>query len=204
MKCLNCGNEMTHSVESIPYALGGLPNVNIDEVGVDRCSICGEEEISIRAMEVVHATLAHEIRRKKGRLLPDEIRFLRKHLGFNGVQFAEEMGVNKSTVSRWENGSQEMGPTAEKVLRSLVAKKDPIDDYRDLMTSTTVDPKTSSNLHLKVHRWESATTVQGKLNATSPSEVEFGVMGSLQEALRGVAEALGTPSSSCEILKAIA
>lgn len=34
----------------------------------------------------------------------EEIRELRKQLGWTGQRFAEEIGVSISTVSRWENG----------------------------------------------------------------------------------------------------
>ncbi|MFO8071439.1 MAG: helix-turn-helix domain-containing protein [Polyangia bacterium] len=37
-------------------------------------------------------------------ITPSAVRDLRKHLGFTQEQFARELGVTMSTVSRWETG----------------------------------------------------------------------------------------------------
>src|SRR6185503_17125518 len=58
-----------------------------------------------------------------------EIRFLRKHIGLSTDDFAQCMGVQRETVSRWETGSRPMGPQADRLLRVLVADSAPISDY---------------------------------------------------------------------------
>jgi DNA-binding transcriptional regulator YiaG len=65
--------------------------------------------------------IARAVISKNDRLTPAEIRFLRKHLGWTGAEFAAHFGAARETVSRWENGSTPMGPTAERLLRMIVA-----------------------------------------------------------------------------------
>jgi transcriptional regulator with XRE-family HTH domain len=69
--------------------------------------------------------------RHPGRLAPSEIRFLRKWLGWSGVDFAKHMGVAPETVSRWESveAAKPMGGTAERLLRLAVAHGQPIEQY---------------------------------------------------------------------------
>jgi putative zinc finger/helix-turn-helix YgiT family protein len=93
---------------------------------------CGETYTSIPAIEGLHRQIAAAVIRKKGRLAPAEIRFLRKWLGWSGVDFAKRTGTKPETVSRWENGRTLMGPQADRLLRVLVAKETPGAGDRDL------------------------------------------------------------------------
>ena len=58
-----------------------------------------------------------------------EIRYLRKFLDWSGAQFARHVGVDVSTVSRWENGQQAMGPIADRLLRMIVGCRQPGQSY---------------------------------------------------------------------------
>ena len=51
----------------------------------------------------------------------EEVRFLRKSLGWSGADFARHMGVAEETVSRWENDATPIGPQADRLLRLMVA-----------------------------------------------------------------------------------
>ncbi len=66
---------------------------------------------------------------KTARLAGEEVRFLRTYLGFRGVDFARVMGVEKETVSRWENDHERIGGTADRALRLLVLTRKPASDY---------------------------------------------------------------------------
>jgi transcriptional regulator with XRE-family HTH domain len=72
---------------------------------------------------------AHAIIGKRERLTPAEIRFLRKYLGWSGGDFAAHIGSTPETVSRWEHGSASMGVTADRLLRLMVASRQPAADY---------------------------------------------------------------------------
>jgi len=99
----------------------GLPGITLQGVEVSRCGKCGEYEVAIPRIEELHRSIAQTVISKKERLTPAEIRFLRKHLGWTGAEFAAHFGAARETVSRWENGSAPMGPTADRLLRMIVA-----------------------------------------------------------------------------------
>ncbi|MBI2898143.1 MAG: YgiT-type zinc finger protein [Deltaproteobacteria bacterium] len=133
MKCQECRGEMTSRREAHRYVESGLPNVTLVDVEVRQCPRCGERTVGIPRVEELHRLLALELARKPERLLPNEIRFLRKYLGLSGVDFAERMRVDPATVSRWEREQepQPMGPQAELLLRLMAVRDRPVSDYTE-------------------------------------------------------------------------
>lgn len=95
---------------------------------------CNNEEFMIPNLEELHELLAQNIAHQKTRLLPEEIRFLRTHLGFSGTDFAKKvMKVTPETVSRWEKGSLQMKETIDLFLRLLIiTNSGPFRNYNDL------------------------------------------------------------------------
>ena len=71
------------------------------------------------------------------KLSPEEIRFIRKTLDVPAKKFAEEIGIDPSTYSRWENGQQVPGEYVERLLRLHVceqfAEAAPAIDYNPKM-----------------------------------------------------------------------
>lgn len=130
-RCLACaGPTKMRREKHYRYTECGLPNVVIeDAVKVTTCERCREMYTSIPAIEGLHRQIAAAVIRKKGRLAPPEIRFLRKYLGWSGTDFAKRTGTAPETVSRWENGRALMGPQADRLLRVLVAKETPVMEY---------------------------------------------------------------------------
>lgn len=133
MKCMECGADLLPAKpEAVPYNCG-LPNVTLLNVPVRRCASCGDYEVEVPHVEALHKRLALEVTKKKAKLTPAEIRFLRKSLGWSGVDMARHFGVTGETVSRWENGHLDMGPVAERMLRVVVWLKKPVEGYLDLL-----------------------------------------------------------------------
>jgi DNA-binding transcriptional regulator YiaG len=62
---------------------------------------CGNYEISIPHLEELHRLLAKVLIEKSTRFTGDEVRFLRRSLGWSGSDVAKYMGVAEDTVSRW-------------------------------------------------------------------------------------------------------
>ena len=152
MKCVQCSGPMTSRRESYDYAACGLP-VILDGVTVHRCEMCGEHEVALPRIEELHRVIARSVIRRSTRLSPKEIRFLRKWLGHSGEDLAELMGVTPEQVSRWENGKRDMGATADRLLRMLVATTEPRDEYspehwRRLRDRSSAPPK----LHVRPSR----------------------------------------------------
>jgi len=121
IRCVMCGGEMEERSENRAYSPApGVMSVTLKDAQVLYCRSCGEESVGIPALGKLLREIAKATAQKEARLIPAEIRFLRSHLGWNGVQFAEEMGVTPQAVSRWENGKKPMSSTAEKLLRVYV------------------------------------------------------------------------------------
>jgi putative zinc finger/helix-turn-helix YgiT family protein len=104
----------------------------LENVEVFVCADCSEEELAIPGINQLERLLVDEICRQQSRLAPTHIRFLRKHLGWSGVDFARHFGVSPETVSRWENGAQAMGTQADRLLRVCATRLNPIEDYAAL------------------------------------------------------------------------
>ena len=86
-------------------------------------------KVPILNIEDLHRVIAHAFAYKRARFTPPEIRFLRKWLGWSGVDFAAHMGVAPETVSRWEAGAAPMAVTADRSLRLMVLSNEPVRDY---------------------------------------------------------------------------
>lgn len=130
MKCISCGAKMLPPVrrDGVPYPCG-LRNAQINRVFVHECPECGEEEVDVPRPLELHRQLARAVAMKPGRLTPDEIRFLRKHLGWSGVDFARRFRVTPQTVTRWEKGGIRMNRQAELLLRILAPALPPVAAY---------------------------------------------------------------------------
>lgn len=158
MKCTLCGNEaMQRTKRNVPYR--SLPGTILVDVEVWECAECGEYEVVIPAINELESVLVRSVAQGAGRLRPAEIRFLRKHLGWSGADFAHHFSVATETVSRWENGAP-MGVQAEMLLRVCATRLDLIDDYEaleQLLNRHAEDPRegTLSVQHRGEH-WEIA------------------------------------------------
>jgi putative transcriptional regulator len=159
-RCVACGGPMkTKREKAYRYAECGLSNVILENaVEVATCTKCGEAYTGVPAIEGLHRAITAGLIRKKRRLAPEEIKFLRKSLGWSGVAFAKRMGAAPETVSRWENGKAPMGAQADRLLRLLVAREAPITEYSvDVLAQLAADdaPATPARVEMTkgVHGW---------------------------------------------------
>jgi putative zinc finger/helix-turn-helix YgiT family protein len=143
MTCLDCGQALKVTRGPYRYNDSGLPGVVLLGVEVRRCQKCGAEEVAIPRIEELHRLMAQAVIRRPHRLLPAEVKYLRKWLGWSGVDFARHMGATPETVSRWEQGRVPMGPQADRLLRLMITTRAPVDDYT-LEALTTIREKAPS------------------------------------------------------------
>jgi putative zinc finger/helix-turn-helix YgiT family protein len=130
MKCDECGRPVTTERDAVRrYNIGGLPHVELHGVEVTTCPACGKEGIAIPRIVQLHRVLAEAFVTQRRMLAPVEIRFLRKHIGLSGADFAQRMGVARETVSRWEKGATPMGAVADRLLRLLIVTREPTESY---------------------------------------------------------------------------
>lgn len=159
MKCDECGGQLAVERDAVRrYDVGGLPHVELHGVQVTRCTSCGSEAIAIPRLAQLHRVLANHFVNQHRMLASVEIRFLRKHLGMSGAEFAQKMGVARETVSRWETGANPMGAVADRLLRLLVVTNQPSDSYAvdDLLRELTDAP--APEKPLPVTMWNRVNT----------------------------------------------
>lgn len=153
MTCTVCGGQMKTRRENYRYEASGLPYVTLKGVEVRRCQKCGETEVAIPAIEELHRAIAGALIRKRARLAPAEVKYLRKYLGWSGTDFAQRVGSTPETVSRWEHGKMPMGPAAERLLRLIVATEAPVSDYTvDVLAQLGADDRKPRPVHLGLSR----------------------------------------------------
>lgn len=127
MKCMECGAAMKTRRED--HRLRGLSFVVLKDIVVRECPQCKDVEYSIPRMDELLQRIADMLVRLDRPYTGAEIRFLRKFLGWSGVDFASYAGVEPETVSRWENGATAMGESAQRFLRMCVVHEASIEDY---------------------------------------------------------------------------
>ena len=118
MICPNCGRTPAFVLGGYQYRESGLDNVMLNNAGMFRCS-CGEEYIQLPGMAEVHDQIALSLLRKKSLLKGNEVRFLRKWLRLTSEDMALLFGVNRVSVSRWENRG--ITPAMDRAVRLFVA-----------------------------------------------------------------------------------
>jgi putative zinc finger/helix-turn-helix YgiT family protein len=113
------------------YTESGLSNVTLLNVDTRSCPECGEREVVIPKITKLHELIARALIQDASPLTPEEVRFLRKWLGYSSADFALYMGVRPETVSRWENpaAAYPLSATADRLLRLLVANQGPVEKY---------------------------------------------------------------------------
>ena len=130
MKCRGCGDRLRVSRETYRYDASGLKGITLHGIERRQCPRCDEDEIVIPAMGELHRCIARLLVRKPRPLAPEEVRFLREHLGWTSSEFAAGFGVRLETVSRWEHGTLNMSAPADRLLRLIVAVGDQGGDFR--------------------------------------------------------------------------
>jgi putative zinc finger/helix-turn-helix YgiT family protein len=131
MKCPLCAVvELGESVENHLYLESGLDNITLAGITVRKCPKCGVRMPVIPNIEGLHRAIAITLIKQPERLTPKEIVFLRKSMGWSGVDFARNMHCSSSQVSKWESGKVPMSKSNELLLRDAVAYGKKISDYR--------------------------------------------------------------------------
>jgi len=130
MRCPVCDrSELIESVENYHYRECGLENITLNGITVRKCSECGVVMPKVRNIEGLHDCIARFLVKKEERLLPAEIVFLRKSLGWSSSDLARNLQIDKAQVSKWEHGRVEMSKSNELLFREIIARGKKITDY---------------------------------------------------------------------------
>lgn len=120
MPCSNCGAIAKVVRGDYPFKESALRNVVLLGIGLVKCDKCGNIDPIIPRVSVLMRTLALAVISQPYRLRGDQVCFLRKFLGKSGKEFCELLGINKATLSKWENGEDPVGASSDRLIR-LVA-----------------------------------------------------------------------------------
>jgi len=88
----------------------------------------------IPAIKQLMQLIARDLLEKPTSLTGEEIRFLRKRLGKKQADFAQEIGIEPETLSRYENDKLAVSEMSDKVIRLyylVFAKDDHLDEVRN-------------------------------------------------------------------------
>jgi putative zinc finger/helix-turn-helix YgiT family protein len=146
MNCPVCERQMAQSTGDHNYKESGLDNVTLKGIELYTCD-CGEKLVSIPCIPELHTLIGERLLKKLSILNGKEVRFLRKNIGLRANIFAEILGVDRSTVSRWENGKQKMEKAHDRLIRVTYANLKGVDAEaaKDLITGIFPGIKTESD-----------------------------------------------------------
>jgi putative zinc finger/helix-turn-helix YgiT family protein len=140
MVCDCCGAECSVVRGDYRFVESGLNNVWLQDIEIVRCEKCNNEDPIIPAVGSLLKVVLLAIAEKPARLEGREIRFLRRQAGFTQQQLSGMLGVDKSTISKWENGEDPIGPTSDRLLRTIaICQGDPSKAQDVINTFAAID-----------------------------------------------------------------
>lgn len=121
-KCPTCGDEHFVFEKAHHHFLeSGLDNVHLTNVDIGTCGNCGEKIVSIPRSTELMRLIGESILLKPTNLNGAEIRFLRKNLHLKINEFSQLLGVDRVTVSRWENEHEKPSRAVDRLVRLTYA-----------------------------------------------------------------------------------
>jgi len=121
-KCPTCGSEHFVFEKGHHHFLeSGLDNVHLTNVAIGTCADCGEKIVSIPHSKELMRLIGEGILLKPTNLNGAEIRFLRKNLHLKISEFAQLLGVDRVTVSRWEHEHEKPSRSVDRLVRLAYA-----------------------------------------------------------------------------------
>jgi len=118
MRCPTCKAEaMGKTTGTYQYRESGLDTIWLEDCDLYACPNCSLRMPILPAMDAMKRAITRELVLSHGRPSGDEIVYLRKAMGLKASELAEILGVNRVTVSRWENNAQNIEAFSDWKLR---------------------------------------------------------------------------------------
>ena len=115
-ECPKCGKIIHGKIGTYRYEESGLNNVYVQNIPVYQCS-CGPAYASIFRMPRLNELIAETLLEKPALLNGKEIKFLRKSLYLSSKAFSDTLGIEKTTLSKWENDRQQHSEMNDRLIR---------------------------------------------------------------------------------------
>lgn len=133
MECMSCNStkKMNEEIVSHKYSESGLSNITLLGVTKYHCDNCGETTYNLGDVNQLNKLIVNSLIRKDSLLNGEEVKFLRKFMGYSGEMLGKIMGYTKDHIYKVESGSQEVNITIDHMMRFAVVNKDP-DRYYDV------------------------------------------------------------------------
>ncbi len=158
-RCPTCGGEhFAFKKTHYHFLESGLDNVHLTNVEIGICSECGEEIVCIPHSTELMKLIGESVLLKPMNLNGAEIRFLRKNLHLKITDFAQLLGVDRVTVSRWENGHEKPSRAVDRLVRLTYAVEAKIteatmEQVRKNLRSEEVDSKVDYFVPVPLASW---------------------------------------------------
>jgi DNA-binding transcriptional regulator YiaG len=123
--CRDCGGKAKIVRKDYLFKESGLNNVLLKSIEVVTCAKCKNVSPRIPQHEDLMRTIAVALIDKPSELAGDEVRFLRKYLGEGSERFAQMLGIDRSHLSRVENGALAISKQTDRLVRALAWIHDP-------------------------------------------------------------------------------
>ena len=123
--CHECGGIANIVRKDYHFTESGLNNVFLKGIEVAKCANCKSESPRIQNHDDLMRTIAVALIDKPSELAGDEVRFLRKYLGQGSGPFAQMLGIDRSHLSRVENGAMAISRQTDRLVRTLALVHEP-------------------------------------------------------------------------------
>ncbi len=92
---------------------GRAYEIHVPDLVIPTCRKCGEQTFSVGTDDRITAALRVQV----GLLMAEEIRSMRDRLEMSQQKLAEQLGIAKETISRWESGAMIQSKAMDNLLR---------------------------------------------------------------------------------------
>ena len=123
--CRECGCSAKIVRKDYRFTESGLGNVLLKNIQVVVCNKCKGESPRVPGHDDLMRTIAVALLDKPSELAGDEVRFLRKYLGQGSLRFAKMLGMDRSHLSRIENGATGISRQTDRLVRALALVHEP-------------------------------------------------------------------------------
>ena len=149
-------------METMPYVAnlkhdGRVYRIDIPELKIPKCRVCGEITFSNNTDDQITAALRSHLKL----LTPQQIKAGRKRLGLKAKELAEQLGIAAATVSRWEQGRLIQSRAMDNLLRLYFESEEV---RRLLRQRFAPDPPKPVNRVFRCAKREGYATVEFTLN----------------------------------------